>query len=77
MPRKATRINVSPFQSLAKQVFRLSLELDMTSKVTVKANAGNFAFDGNERNEGWQTQAKNGAVLSSAVPIAYRSGVLR
>jgi hypothetical protein len=35
----------------------------MTSKVAVKANAGNFAFDGDDRNEGWQTQTKNGAVL--------------
>jgi hypothetical protein len=62
MPRKATRISVSPFQSLAKQVFRLSLELDMTSKVTVKANAGNFAFDGNDRNEGGKRRPQMGSL---------------
>jgi len=37
----------------------------MTSKLTVKANAGNFAFYGNDRNEGWQRQATNWQ-LSSA-----------
>jgi hypothetical protein len=38
MPRKATRISVSPFQSLSEQAFRLNFGLDMTSKATVKAN---------------------------------------
>jgi hypothetical protein len=56
MPRKATRISVSPFQSLAKRISP-KLGLDMTSKVTVKANAGNFVFDGNE---GWQRRPQKG-----------------
>jgi hypothetical protein len=49
----------------------------MTSKATVKANAGNFAFYGNDGNEGWQGQATNGAAKqcrTDRTPIPSASG---